>query len=392
LALPRSRQRARPAFRAVPFAAAAAVAGLGIVFQPGALAISGAAGANGGAGAPLPSLTLPQLAGQLVIYSYPGLAPPAGLLAKIRAGQAAGVILFKENISGRTQIRNVVQRLQQAAAQSPVKAPLLVMTDQEGGLVRRLDGAPALSEKQIGAAAHRLSAAREAGAGAGRSLGGVGINVNLAPVLDVYRTPGNFIDRFGRSYSGNPRTVAQLGREFIEAQQAAGVAATAKHFPGLGAATRTQNTDERAVTLRVPLASLRATDELPYRSAISAGASLVMVSWAKYPALDTRRPAGLSRAIVHGELRGRLGFEGVTVTDGLEAGALDALGSIPRRALLAAHAGMDLLLCAGRDVNEGKAAADALADALRSGSLDVASTRASVARVTALRSRLGAAG
>jgi beta-N-acetylhexosaminidase len=214
------------------------------------------------------------------------------------------------------------------------------------------------------------------------------MDVNLAPVLDVYRAPGDFIDRFGRSYSSDPQVVAQAGSEFIAAQQGTGVAATAKHFPGLGAAARTQNTDKTAVTLHVPLATLRAVDELPYQSAISAGVRLIMVSWATYPALDASRPAGLSSRVVEGDLRGRLGFEGVTITDSLGAGALRAFGDISDRAVLAAGAGQDLLLCGGRSVAQGTKAANALAGALQSEELGRPAFETSVERVLALRTSL----
>src|ERR1035437_770364 len=197
------------------------------------------------------------------------------------------------------------------------------MTDQEGGKVRRLSGAPLLSEKQIGESANPGAEATKAGTGAGLNLHGVGMNVNLAPVLDVYRQAGDFADQYGRSYSMNPDVVAKLGADFIAAQQHAGVAATAKHFPGLGAATLSQNTDQRPVTLNVSRSSLNTIDESPYKAAIAAGVRLVMVSWAVYPALDPGLPAGLSSAIVEGELRQRLRFPGVTITDALEAGALE---------------------------------------------------------------------
>src|SRR5882672_4735008 len=114
-----------------------------------ALVVSGTVATGAPAAAPA-ALTPQQLAGQRVIYSYPGLVPPDTLLQRIRAGQAAGVIFFGENISSTSQIRSVVQQLRAAAAQSPVHTPLLLMTDQEGGQVRRLPGEPTLSEKQIG--------------------------------------------------------------------------------------------------------------------------------------------------------------------------------------------------------------------------------------------------
>ncbi|GHH82339.1 hypothetical protein GCM10018793_41920 [Streptomyces sulfonofaciens] len=337
---------------------------------------------------PRAGLTPLQQAGQRVVFSYPGLTPPQSLLDAISAGRVAGVIFFGENISGLSQISGVVDRLNEAHRQSPVSSPLLLMTDQEGGLVRRLPGAPVLSEKDVGASADPESAARDAGTGAGENLAGVGMNLNLAPVLDVYRKPGDFADQYERSYSSDPAVVGTLGKDFITAQQGTGVAATAKHFPGLGAASSSQNTDEGPVTLNVSLSQLRDTDERPYTSAISSGVKLVMLSWAVYPALDARLPAGLSPTVVQQELRGRLGFRGVTITDALEAGALRNFGGSPERAVRAAGAGMDLLLCSARDVAQGEGAVTALAAALQDGTLDAAAFQAAVQRVTALRDGL----
>jgi beta-N-acetylhexosaminidase len=136
------------------------------------------------------------------------------------------------------------------------------MTDQEGGEVRRLTGAPTLSEKQSGQAPDPVAAAAtDAGEGAGRLLVSVGMNVNLAPVL--YRTAVDFEDQYQRSYSKDPVVCGRLGSAFITAQQRLGVAATAKHFPGLGSAGASQNTDLKPVTLNVSKSNLRAIDELP---------------------------------------------------------------------------------------------------------------------------------
>ncbi|MGN6172510.1 MAG: glycoside hydrolase family 3 N-terminal domain-containing protein [Streptosporangiaceae bacterium] len=340
----------------------------------------------------LPNLTPAQKAGQRVIYSYNGLTPPATLLSWIRHGLVGGVIFFGGNISSRTQIAGVIKQLDRANASTlnPMHAfPLLLMTDQEGGAVRRLPGQPLLSAKQIGQSAHPATAARAAGTGAGKNLAGVGMNVNLAPVLDVYRRAGNFIDQFGRSYSKNPNVVSSLGADFITAQQATGVAATAKHFRGLGAATRSQNTDEGPVTLNVTLHNLRTIDEFPYRAAITAGVKLVMVSWAKYRALAPHTPAGLSYAIVNGELRQRLGYTGVTITDALEAGALHWYGSTRHRAVRAVKAGMDLILCSAQKASQGEQARIAMANGLTGGALDQSVFTAALTRVANMRSGLG---
>jgi beta-N-acetylhexosaminidase len=341
-------------------------------------------------GSSVQRLSPAQLAGQRVVYAYSGLTPPASLLAAIRAGEAGGVIFFAPNISGPGQIHRVINRLQQASLASPVHARLLMMTDQEGGEIRRLPGAPVLSEKQIGESSNPLSAARGAGHGAGRNLAGAGLSVNLSPVLDVFRRAGNFIDQYGRSYSADPGTVARLGSAFIAAQQRSGVAATAKHFPGLGPAGRAQNTDVGPVTLHTTLGALRAVDEAPYRGAIGAGVKLVMTSWATYSALDPGRPAGLSPAVIQGELRRRQGFRGVTMTDGINAGAVLPFGGLGRRGVLAAGAGADLILCATTDPAQNSPAQGltvmrALAAALGRHQLGLTAARQAASRILALR-------
>ncbi len=179
------------------------------------------------------TLSARQLAGQRVIYSYSGRTPPASLLSLIRHGEAAGVIFFAANYSSRSQFTAAVRELDAAnsSASNPARAyPLLLMTDQEGGYVRRLPGAPDHSEAWIGeraTASDRAYQARTAGTGAAQNLRGFGLNVNLAPVLDVYRAAGDFDDQYQRSYSMSPAVVSALGADFIRAQQAGGVAATA---------------------------------------------------------------------------------------------------------------------------------------------------------------------
>jgi beta-N-acetylhexosaminidase len=342
---------------------------------------------------PQPHLSASQLAGERIIYAYAGPYPPSSLLGKIRRGEGAGVIFFGPNIASRSQLQRVVGELQRANALSPVHAPLLMMTDQEGGQVRRLPGPPEQSEKQLGKDENGLAAAQRAGTATAQNLSRAGLNVNLAPVLDVARHAGNFIDAYERSYGANPLLVGDLGQPFIEAQQQAGVAATAKHFPGLGAATRSQNTDEREVVLNLPLRELRGVDELPYEQAIRASVRLIMLSWATYPALDPTLPAGLSPTIIQRELRQRLGFRGVIVTDSLEAGALDRFGGTRQRAILAASAGADLILASARTVedntpNIGTAALHGIAAAIASGEISSASAEEAAHRVLELRSHL----
>jgi beta-N-acetylhexosaminidase len=186
----------------------------------------------------------------------------------------------------------------------------------------------------------------------------------------------------------NPATAGALGADFITAQQATGVAATAKHFPGLASATASQNTDAEPVTLFDHLDRIRTLDEQPYRSAIAAGVKLVMLDWAVYPNIGSKRPAGLSTKVIKGELRNGLGFTGVTETDAIEAGALSAFGSTGSRSVQAAAAGDDLILCSSQHVRQGEDATAALVTAERNGTINLANFEASAARIIALRSSL----
>ena len=213
------------------------------------------------------------------------------------------------------------------------------------------------------------------------------MNVNLAPVLDVFYKAGNFIDQYDRSYSNKAPMVTACGKAFITAQQNTGVAATAKHFPGLGSATEAQDTDSGPVTLTCRCrTSVQGRGALPGGDRGRGSAHHGVVD--DYPALDPAYPAGLSTTVIQGELRGRLVYRGVTITDALEAGALAAFGTPAQRAVLAAQAGMDLILCAARDVTQGQDATAGLASALDSRQLYPADFAAALQRVTSLRAAL----
>jgi len=344
--------------------------------------------------AEIAKLSPAQMAGQRVIYSYSGRSVPASLLSLIRHGDVGGVIFFSANISGQSQLRRVTAQLEKAnaAATNPARGyPLMLMTDQEGGLVRRLSWAgPRQPEAHIGASATPALAAAAAGAQAAVGLRAAGMNVNLAPVLDVYRHPGDFDDQYKRSYSMDPGVVSTAAAAFVTAQQDGGVAATLKHFPGLGEASAAQNTDNRPVSISLPAQTLRDVDELPYQAGIKAGAKLTMVSWANYPALDPKLPAGLSPTIIQGELQGRLGFNGVTITDALGAGALRAYGTLQQRTMLAGRAGMDALLCTATAAVPGWRCVQGLRDGYSDGALPKTAFKAQLAQLLQLRKSLPA--
>jgi beta-N-acetylhexosaminidase len=257
-----------------------------------------------------------------------------------------------------------------------------VAIDQEGGEVERLPGlAPDAAPAELGASGDEAAALRE-GRATGRDLRRLGVNVDLAPVLDVPATTGAFITT--RAFGTEPAAVSALGIAFARGLMDAGVAATAKHFPGLG--TATVNTDEAPSALDASRAQLAAELGV-FEAAIDAGVPLVMVANATYAALDPNSPASLSRRVIEGQLRRRLGFGGVVITDDLGAGALTSLGVDEAEAAVSASAaGADLLLFA---LTDGEAAATALVDALRRGELERRRLEESCVRTVALRERLG---
>jgi beta-N-acetylhexosaminidase len=188
--------------------------------------------------------------------------------------------------------------------------------------------------------------ARSQGRQTGRALAKLGINVDLAPVADVPAVDGAFIE--SRSFGNQPGRVSRLVAAFGQGLEDAGVAATAKHFPGLGRAT--VNTDFEPSTIDASRHAI-ARGFPPFRP--SGGFPLVMVANAIYPAYDDEQPATLSRRIVSGILRDQLGYEGVIITDALGAGAITGAGYDGGEAAIAgARAGDDLLLFTASDATE----------------------------------------
>lgn len=288
-----------------------------------------------------PASSLSRLAGETIVGALAG-PPSPSFLARVRDGLVGGVILTGR-WSSQAEMSATTARLQTAACVAG--APLLVGVDQEGGRVRRLPwAAPADSPRALGALGDPARVRQEA-SDAADGLRLAGVDVDFAPVADVVSIPSSFLG--SRSFSRDPVVVAKLSSAFVQGLQSAGIAATVKHFPGLGAASA--NTDDKAVVVRADAATLT-RGLAPFRSAIAAGARLVMVSSASYPALDpAAQPAVFSRPIVSGLLRGKLGFRGVIVTDALDAPAAAATPHAPARAI---GAGVDLLLYTGERASE----------------------------------------
>lgn len=326
------------------------------------------------------TLPNPRLAGERIVVGVSGTSVSSKLRVAIGGGRIAGVVLFAGNFPSRAAGRHLIAALQAVRRPPALRDPLLVMIDQEGGLVKRVGGAPTASAAEMGERGAGFS--REQGRRTAANLRDLGVNVDLAPVLDVAR-PGGTIAETERGFGSTAQQVAATAMPFAAGVQHGGVAATAKHFPGLGAAS--ENTDFAVQRIGLSARTLRDVDEAPYRAFVAVGGDLVMLSTAIYPALSPD-PAAFSPTIATGELRTRLGFEGVSITDALDTVAVRAFGGPAKSGVAAARAGSDLLLFT--DLPPAEQAWRALVAKLRAGIFDREEFEASAQRVLDLRHEL----
>jgi beta-N-acetylhexosaminidase len=325
-----------------------------------------------------PAVTSPPLArlvGTRLVVGIDATTASPSLLTRIRRGQVGGVILMGSNVRNAPQARALTASLRAAATAGG--NPLLVMTDQEGGTVRRFRWAPpAASAEELGRLGE--AAIRRRGHDTATALERLGVDVDLAPVADVPGVPGSFIAAQHRGFSTVPARAAKDVTAFSAGLLDGGVAPTLKHFPGLGLATA--STDEAAVTIGAGAAGL-APGLLPYRRAIAAGVvPVVMVSNAAYTAYGGKPAAWSPRVLA--VLRG-LGFTGATITDALEPLAATHRVTLSQAAIRAARAGVDLLLFVGPERSTA-AVYDALLDEARAGRLTRAQLQASAGRIDEL--------
>lgn len=326
------------------------------------------------------SPTTRELLGQRLMVAMRGTQPSQALLGRIRRGEVGGVILFGANITGRAQLQALTASLQ-GAARAAGRPPLLIATDQEGGRIRRVPWAgPAANAPELGAKSAE-SVRREALL-AGRTLRAGGVNVDLAPVADV-PGPGSFMAADDRTFGASGDLVGRAATAFARGLAAAGVVASAKHFPGIGRAT--SNTDSSHVEIRASRTALD-RDLAPFRAAIAGSVPMVMISNASYPALDSK-PAPWSPRI-QSLLRKELGFKGVTITDSLDGAAATRGRTVQAVALLAAQAGVDIVLLTGSEASSA-AAYDRLVVAAGQGRIPAASLRRSYDRILALKRAYG---
>ncbi|MGZ6754556.1 MAG: glycoside hydrolase family 3 N-terminal domain-containing protein [Nocardioides sp.] len=289
------------------------------------------------------TMTPAQRAGQLLMVGLQPTMSSRALAAQVRAQGIGGVIYVGGWYSGTASVATVSERLQAAAA-----GHLLIAADQEGGSVQQLRGAgfSRIPSARTQATTGTVAEERDARLWS-RQLGAAGVNVNLAPVADTVPSwlgAGNApIGHYARDFApGDPLTNGRYAAAFVRGTLAAGIAPTAKHFPGLGRVRGNTDTTSQGITDT----TTSATDPYlaSFRAAIAAGVPLVMVSSAFYPRLDRVDQAVFSAPVVTGLLRQRMGFGGVVVSDDLGSAASVAGVPVGQRATRFVAAGGDIVL------------------------------------------------
>ncbi len=279
---------------------------------------------------------------QLFIVGMPGTGLDDATKHLVGDVGVGGIILFSRNIEGPIQLARLCKGLQELAVERQGK-PLFLAIDQESGRVSRLKEpfTQFPGSEAISMSSDPEREAREFAHTTGREMALVGLNMNLAPVLDVPRgEPEGHLK--GRTFGSDPTLVSTLGGIVIEVLQAQGIFSVAKHFPGLGAAVSDPHNAE--LTIEVQEEELKRIDLVPFRAAVEHGVSGIMLSHAVYPCIDPENPATLSREVIVKLLQGQLGFEGLIITDDLEMGAITKRYEVPEAAAQAFEAGADLLL------------------------------------------------
>jgi beta-N-acetylhexosaminidase len=324
-------------------------------------------------------LTLEEKVGQMLVVGFHGLEPPDHILRWLAEGRIGGVILFARNVRDPPQVAELTRACREAAPR-----PILVAIDQEGGVVARLREG---FTESPGAMALGAAGSEELAEGVSMALGAemraLGINWNLAPALDLTHNIQN--PSVGvRSLGVDPDCVSRLGVAQLRGFQRAGVAATAKHFPG-----KADTPVDPHVSLPViegPMKDMWDTDLAPFRAASEAGVAAMMVTHVQFKALEPDHPSTLSPSITKGLLREDVGFKGLVSTDCMEMKAVTNRYGPEESAVLAALAGANIILFSHTREHQ-EAAHDALLDAARTGRLSIEEIDFAIERVREVKER-----
>ncbi len=337
---------------------------------------------------PVPEATLESRIGQMLLVGFGGtsLADGNPLLESVRQGRLGNVVLFGHNLVGAQQLKALTNTLQAAA---PI--PMLISLDQEGGYVSRLGAWAGLplnyAAQYLGT--HDIELTREQGATTARILSGLGVNMNLAPVVDLNLNPRNpIVGNVQRSYSADPDVVFSHAQAAIHAHRERNVGTTLKHFPGHGSSRADTHLGFVDVT-----DTWREIELSPYIQLLAAGdVDAIMTAHIFNAKLDPELPATLSPKVLTDLLRGRLGYNGVIVTDDMRMRAISDIYSPEDAILMAIDAGVDLIAIsnniAGKALVSADQAFDVIRAAVESGRLSEARIDESYQRVLAFKRKL----
>jgi beta-N-acetylhexosaminidase len=332
-------------------------------------------GGNGNGGDdPLHDLSLEQKVGQLFLIGFEGTTVTSELEQLFATVHPGGVILFGRNIQDEAQLEQLVEGLQELARADSGK-PLFIAVDQEGGEIVRIDWlGDELPQSQVDdpAQAYDLALAR------GRGLAGLGINLNLAPVLDM-GVPGDFLTRYGRTFPGSAQEVGELGKSAISGQRDGGVLSTAKHFPGYGGITYDPENEKLAVVPDLPEIS-------QFQVAAEADPEFVMTANVVYQSLDPELPFTLSPTCI-AYLKTNVSGDYLVVSDDLATKVLKETYGLEGTVTRAAQAGVDVLLISGHEAGDVQAAFAALTGAVRSGTISEEQIDERVTRILRLKEK-----
>ena len=322
---------------------------------------------------------------QLFVVGFPDTTPDDEIREFVAEG-VGGVIYFARNLDDPEQVAALSESLQETAAEND-RPPLLITADEEGGVVSRLPWEGRLPGQMTLGAARDSDLARRAAAAKARELRAVGINSNLAPVLDVNNNPDNPVIGV-RSFGEEADLVSDLGTAVAAGFESQGVVACGKHFPGHGDTATDSHLDLPVIDH--DRERLDAVELAPFRAAIESGIGAIMTTHVAFPTFtdDAERPATLSKPVLTGLLREELGYDGLVVTDCMEMNAVaDSVGT-PEGAVQAVKAGCDLVTVSHTPETQ-RAAIDAVVAAVQSGRIAETRIDTSVRRILRTKAEFG---
>lgn len=330
-------------------------------------------------------MTIQQMLGQKLVFGFHGTELSEEFVALVKEYKIGNVILFLRNVESADQLRRLCARIQELIL-AETGYPALVIIDQEGGMVTRLppEAVNVPSAMALGATADPENA-RIASEITIRQLRGLGANFNMAPVLDVNNNPRNPVIGI-RSFGDDPQKVAAFGTASLEPYAGSGILCCGKHFPGHG---------DTAVDSHLGLPRVDKTEEelerlelIPFRRAVEAGISAIMISHVLFPKIDEAEiPCTMSRRIITGLLKEKMGFRGLILTDCMEMGAIRDYYGTPEGVVASIRAGVDLAeISSTIDLERG--AAEAVREAALRGDLDMEEIQASVEKILQFKKKV----